>query len=324
MRSMSLVAPSMCVLALGCGPDYEPPTGTSDSSIVGGSVAHVGAWPYQAQIQYQGSAWCGGSILSERWILTAAHCVYGRSAGSFVIRVGLNNLSSPGPNVQSRGVQSLHVHPSYNGSSLSNDVALIELDNDLSFDAFVQPVQLRATDPAVNTQAIVTGWGRTGAGLPGSNLLKQATLPIQSAATCNAAGTLPATVQASTMLCAGYVGGEDGGCHGDSGGPLVVPMGFSGGWEQVGIVSWGVGYYCSSYTVFTRVSQFVGWINGITGSLPVVGDVDGSGCVDMADYNLVGTNYGSPPPLPAADLDGNGTVDYNDLLIVIQNWGSGC
>lgn len=153
----------------------------------------------------------------------------------------------------------------------------------------------------------------------------EAVLPVQSTTTCNRAGTLPLTVRAS-MLCAGFVGGERGGCHGDSGGPLVVPAGFSNGWKQIGVVSWGVGTTCDSYTVFSRVSLLAGWIRSITGPSAVVGDVNGDHCVDMTDYTAVMSDYGHsvPPADPAADLNHDGIINIFDRLVVLQNYGEGC
>lgn len=311
------------ILAVACGSDEPLGTARTDQEIVGGSVAAPGAWPFQVQIQLNGGHGCGGSLLSERFVLTAAHCVRGRSPASLSLRFGLHDQANPGPHVQTRGVSVVHVHPNYNPATLANDVAVLELDAPVPFGARIQPLNLRRTDPAVGTGAFVTGWGRTGAGAPGSPVLKEALLPIEATATCNAAGTLPLTVT-DTMLCAGYVGGEDGGCHGDSGGPLVIPVGYSGGWEQVGIVSWGVGTFCSSYTVFARISRFTAWIDGITGARPLLGDADGSGCVDQADYDFVGLHFNSSPAHPDADLNQDGVVNFADLVIVIQNWGAGC
>lgn len=207
---------------------------------------------------------------------------------------------------------------------MDNDIALLRLNTPVGFTSRVQPIAIRATDAPVNTDAFVTGWGNTSPGSGSVDVLQEAVLPVQSAATCNAGGTLPATVT-GTMVCAGFLGGESGGCHGDSGGPLVIPNGFSNGWEQIGVVSWGRGYYCNTYTVFARLSQFTGWINGYIGAPAVYGDADGNGCVDQADYQFVGSNFGTPPAVDArADLNADGIVNYTDLTIVIQNWGEGC
>ena len=154
----------------------------------------------------------------------------------------------------------------------------------------------------------------------------KALLPVRSTATCNSAGTLPLLVRDS-MVCAGYVGGDSGGCHGDSGGPLVVERDtFSGGWEQIGVVSWGVGGTCSSFTVFARLSQFAAWIGAQIGTVALYGDVDHSGCVDAADVAAVTAAFGQsvPPASPALDLNHDGVINVFDRLIILQNYGEGC
>ncbi|MEM7675091.1 MAG: DUF1986 domain-containing protein [Myxococcota bacterium] len=322
-KALSIAALLLPTIVLGCGDaQQEISYGEVSSPIVGGREAVPGSWPWQVQMVVGGSHYCGGSLLGDRWVLTAAHCVTGLPASSITLRFGVHDITSPGPAVQTRGVQTIVIHPSYTPSTGDSDVALLELDTAVTFSAEVQPVQLAAADAPVGTSAFVTGWGRTGAGAPGSDVLKEAILPVESTAVCNAAGTLSRPVTA-TMVCAGYLGGQDGGCHGDSGGPLVVPATSGSGWEQIGIVSWGVGYFCNSYTVFARVSQFTAWIEGWTGPQEVYGDATGDGCVDQDDYDFVGANYGASTPNPA-DLNDDGAINYSDILVVIQNWGSGC
>lgn len=307
----------------------EPPTaliGDSEQPIIGGDEALLGEWPWQAQLDRYGSHWCGGSVIAERWVVTAAHCVAGQLASAFDVSAGLIDRAAPGPQAQTLGVLNLIVHPDYDPVDLSNDVALMELDGDFTFDAFVQPIALSDAAAPIGQTAFVTGWGNTSPGSGSSNDLMETTLPIQSQRVCNGAGTLPLTVD-ETMVCAGFVGGEQGGCHGDSGGPLVMPSSsFSGGWQLVGTVSWGVGGTCSSYTVFGRVSEFVSWAMGHVGSTPVVGDVTGDGCVDANDHNAVMASFGQtvPPADASLDLNGDGVIDVQDRLVVLQNFGEGC
>jgi hypothetical protein len=131
------------------------------------------------------------------------------------------------------------------------------------------------------------------------------------------------------MICAGFpdgaIEGYQGVCNGDSGGPLVVPSTSGSGWEQIGVVSWGRGF-CDTYGVFSHITALRGWIVGIPGEAPIFGDANSDGCVDMADFELVNTNWGYavPPADARADLNGDGWVNDTDLLEVVQNWGSGC
>jgi secreted trypsin-like serine protease len=316
----------LCSMVCCAGPAEEGDAASSEHSVIGGSEANLGEWPWQAQLAVPGySHWCGGSLLNEEWVVTAAHCVQGRLAANFTVRMGAHQISAPDGLVQTRTVSEAHVHPSYNSNTLENDVALLHLSSAVTFSARVQPISIRTTNAPIDATAFVTGWGNTAPGSGSADVLQEAALPVRSTTTCNAAGTLPQTVYDGSMVCAGYEDGESGGCHGDSGGPLVIPNGYSNGWELIGVVSWGRGYYCNTYTVFTRLSQYTGWINGYIGGAAIYGDANGSGCVDQADYQFVGSNFGTPPAVNAsADLNRNGVVDYNDLSIVVQNWGEGC
>ena len=302
--------------------------GSDESEIVGGTEATPGDFPWQVQLQIPGYPhYCGGSIIDTDWVLTAAHCAEGLAASSFTVRAGLHRRSAPDSNVQTRGVAQVVMHPSYNPFTADNDVALLRLSAPFVFTPRVQPIQVATADPAVGTPAPVSGWGQTAASpSPSADALQKTVLPVRSTATCNAAGTLPLLVRPS-MVCAGFVTGTSGGCHGDSGGPLVAERDtFSGGWEQIGVVSWGVGGSCSSYTVFARLSVFAAWIAAQTGPVAVFGDVNGSGCVDAADEAAIIGSFGQtvPPASPALDLDQNGVVNIFDRLIVLQNFGDGC
>ena len=302
----------------------EPVVAQHEEPVIGGEDALPGEWPWQAQLSVPGySHWCGGSLLNEEWVLTAAHCASGKSPADFTVRLGVHQLSAPDGWVQTRGVVDIEI-AAYNPATGDNDIALLQLDAPVIFTSRVQPISVRTTDAPVGTAAFVTGWGNTAPGSGASDILQEAILPVEDTTTCNDAGTLSRTVT-DTMVCAGYLTGEQGGCHGDSGGPLVISGGFSNGWELIGVVSWGVGYYCSSYTVFARLSTLAAWINSIAGPQGVYGDANQDGCVDQADYDLVVTNYGTPPAVDArADLNEDGVVDYYDVLTVVQNWGEGC
>jgi hypothetical protein len=298
-----------------------------EQPIIGGAEASPGEWPWQAQLNKSGSHWCGGSLIADRWVLTAAHCVQGHNAASFQVNLGVHKRSRPNANVQTRSVSQLLVHPSYNASTGDNDVALMELSSAVSFTKFVQPIALSQTAAPVGGSAFVTGFGNFVSGSGASDTLKEAMLPIQSTATCNAPESPLSRDVTASMVCAGYLTGEDGGCHGDSGGPLVMPSSsFSNGWELVGVVSWGVGFYCNSYTVFARVSALAGWVLGEIGTPDVYGDVDADGCVDMADHDAIVAAFGQsvPPANASLDLNDDGLVNMHDRLIVLQNFGEGC
>jgi secreted trypsin-like serine protease len=304
----------------------SPDPGVAEEPIINGSAAKLGEWPWQVEITRNGSTWCGGSLLSDRWVLTAAHCVDGQTAAQLAVRAGLINHAVPGPQVQTRSVLNFQIHPDWDSAAIDNDVALIRLSSAVTFGRYVQPIDIEESEVPVGTMAFVTGWGWTTGPGAASNTLQKTSLPVVDTDECNDAGTLGLTVTDS-MVCMGYVGGDTGGCHGDSGGPLVVASGsFSNGWKQVGVVSWGVGGFCDSFTVFARLSALAPWINGVVGSPPVYGDVNGDGCVDDADHTAVMNDFGKvvPPGNPAADFDHNGQIDIQDRTVVLQNYGEGC
>jgi secreted trypsin-like serine protease len=326
-KARAALGASLAVALTGCIDSADTvATATDEEAVVGGAEALPGEYPWQAQLGVPGyDHYCGGSIIDREWILTAAHCVEGLTAADLTVKLGLHRRSAPDGNLQTRRVRRIVQHPDYSPSTLQNDVALLELTAPVTYQPRVQPIAIRATNAPVGTPAVVSGWGWTMAWGSASDALQEGVMPLESSATCNAGGTLGLTVDDATMVCAGTIGGSTGGCHGDSGGPLVVPRGFSGGYEQVGVVSWGVGGTCSSYTVFARLSAFAAWIASYTGPVVVYGDADGSGCVDTADLAAIMGAFGTTvPPGDPRDLNYDGLINVHDRLIVLQNFGEGC
>ncbi len=245
-------------------------------AIVGGTVAdkHI---PYQAAIVTGGfkpggmfaEQFCGGSILSDEWILTAAHCLEGiTSPNSIGVLVGVTNLNLVGPD-NHYVVDRVVVHPFYKATTVAYDydVALLHLAQPIKF-AVLNQGTLRAREirilsagkgalgaPAVGTEALVSGWGNTTEGGQRSVELRQLKLPVSER------GDWAIGEVTSRMLAAGWTGVPLGdACHGDSGGPLAV------GDELVGLVSFGKGCARVGYpSIYTRLSRFEPWINAQTG-----------------------------------------------------------
>ncbi len=330
VRPLPALLAASFAMTLGACTDLDPgselDTDISEAPIIGGHDATPGEYPWQVQLSVPGYAhYCGGSIIDRDWVLTAAHCVEGLTAADFTVRAGLHRRSAPDGNLQTRTVRRVVAHPDYDGWNLSSDIALLELTTPLTYQPRIQSIAIGTGNAPVGTLAPVSGWGQTAPGSASADVLQETLLPVQSAAVCNAAGTLPLTVDDGTMVCAGFVGGASGGCHGDSGGPLVAQRGFSGGYEQIGVVSWGVGGSCSSFTVFARLSTFAPWIASFTGAVIVYGDVDGSGCVNSADEAAIIAGFGlTVPSGDPRDLNYDGVINIFDRLIVLQNMGEGC
>ncbi len=277
-----------------------PAVARGDSKIVGGEAARRGAWPWQVAIYRRamqngrpaGKAYlfCGGSLISARWVLTAAHCFYSQETAQYdrtapadllvveaTTALAARTFGGGEGNGRKLRVSRIILHDQWESRSKENDIALLEL----ATPATSQPVRLalapdaarsRAMDVRVNAleaagvSATVTGWGQLRSDQPGAaTSLMQVEIPLVSQETCQQAyASMRAVIDART-LCAGLPQGGKDSCSGDSGGPMVV-RGADGGYRQVGVVSWGKGCGLPGYYgVYSRVSAYTDWIRGRTG-----------------------------------------------------------
>lgn len=137
-----------------------PNRNSNNGRIVGGQAARVGQFPYQASIIADQLSFCGGSIISKDWVLTAAHCTY--KFKSFELGFGSINYNSPAVKMTSTVAIP---HPYYDERSLFNDVSLIRLPNSLSFTTNIQPIRLPTQGQVSNTfvdyNVIASGFGLT-------------------------------------------------------------------------------------------------------------------------------------------------------------------
>jgi len=251
----------------GKGPKSVPPT-TVDSKnrIVGGTEARRGDWPFQVALLNNGRQFCGGSLIDDVHILTAAHCVAHMSSWDVArlsVALQMHTLKPLDSNAIQKKVRRLTRHKAFDSRTLYNDIAILTMDSPVSFSDAVNPVCLPTlgdTTLFTDRETVVIGWGtlREGGGQPTS--LQQVTVKVQDNSECkrrygsNAPGGI-----IDTMICAAYPGKDS--CQGDSGGPLVHQEAADGKWTQVGIVSWGIGCAQDPYPgVYTRVTSFMKWI----------------------------------------------------------------
>lgn len=250
--------------ATGIAPGTQP--GIGPGMIIGGRQAAPGRWPFQVGLLLASisdnfeAQFCGGTIVDEEFILTAAHCASLVTPHKLHILTGTQSLARGG---RRREVRAIKVHPKYDAKTLDFDVAIVQLKNKIP--------DLRRNDKAtILTRAdeaqlapngmttFVTGWGDTGTGFPTD--LREVSVPIVGRVICNKPKSYDGSVTAR-MLCAGlHQGGRDS-CQGDSGGPLLVKNAAGRFVMQAGITSWGEGCALPNfYGVYSRVAAMESWI----------------------------------------------------------------
>ncbi|XP_058402318.1 transmembrane protease serine 11B-like protein [Diceros bicornis minor] len=231
--------------------------------VKGGSSAQEGEWPWQASLKKNGQHYCGASLISERSLVTAAHCFQKtKNPRNYTVSFG----TKVNPPYMQHGVQQIIIHEDYIQGEHHDDIAVILLTEKVLFKNDVHRVCLpEATQIfAAGEGVVVTGWGALSYDGEYPVLLQKAPVKIIDTNTCNAREAYNGLVQ-DTMLCAGYMEGNIDACQGDSGGPLVYPNSRNI-WYLVGIVSWGV--ECGKINkpgVYTRVTAYRNWIASKTG-----------------------------------------------------------
>jgi len=203
---------------------------------------------------------CGGTLISDRYVLTAAHCLVGMKPADLTVRVGEFDFNDQDNSQRYDLVVSRIIrHKDYNQSNYYCDIALLQLQNQVQITREVLPVCLpEETDPFEGKEATVVGWGTLSFGGPSATILQQLTIPVWSNNECES--KIGLTVY-DVFLCAGLKdeGGHDA-CQGDSGGPLMIEN-ENKQWSIIGVVSWG--FKCAQKGIpgiYTRVSQFKQWI----------------------------------------------------------------
>ncbi len=213
-------------------------------------------WKFIVALKKDKDHFCGASLIDEKWILTAAHCLSDESGDPLLVTteytagMGSYNIND----TKDYAVKRFIVHPQYDAITTDNDIALIELKEKVSN---IPTIAYDTNNTlSTGTRTSVAGWGNMsrddGDAYPDN--LREAIVPIVDFDSCNSRTSYDGDLT-ENMICAGYMDGRKDGCQGDSGGPLIINN------TLVGIVSWGNGCGKKNYPgVYTKVQNYVKWI----------------------------------------------------------------
>nr|XP_022321539.1 fibrinolytic enzyme, isozyme C-like [Crassostrea virginica] len=249
-------------------PGREGPVYDFNTRVVGGSNTEIAKWPWQASLRYNGGHTCGAIIISPNYLLTAAHCVNGRTYALFDIEVGSSNRGSG----TVYKLSSIIEHSGYSGSSAGfpNDIAILQVQGSLVFTSTVQAANLPPSKSYNHDfhECYITGWGKIRGNqnsLP--TTLQEAMIPAITNSECatRMSGINGASIY-DQHACNFDAYASTNACQGDSGGPMACRASANDEFVVVGIASWVITGCTGSYpSVYARVAYFLDWLlsNGI-------------------------------------------------------------
>ncbi|XP_075044720.1 ovochymase-2 [Mixophyes fleayi] len=257
------------------------------SRIVGGTTAKKENHPWIASLKRDGKHFCGGTIVSNKHVLTAAHCVSDKHFElSAKVCIGEHDFTVAEPTEKIFSIKTVTKHPNFNPSRPINyDIAVLELEGHIDFDEKIQPACLPNPDDIFSTGSlcIALGWGRLKENGQLPTNLQQVALPLIDYNRClTVMESVNQRLVFDTVVCAGFPEGGKDACQGDSGGPFLCQRNH-GRWVLVGVTSWGMG--CArkwdnnwkqlprkrgSPAVFTDIQRLIQWVNANLNQEPPV------------------------------------------------------
>jgi len=239
-----------------------------DNIINGVDVKPPGKYPWQGSLQKYKRHICGGSVIGDKWFMTAAHCVKGKRPSDLTVVLGMHDKRMRYGKPKRYTTKNIFQHERYklDSGAFSNDIAIMELNEPIEMSRYVAKIDLdRAGEFDESSDCVITGWGYTRPGYNGqqghtsASVLQEAPTQIIDQERCKQmmgrSAIYPGVVCVHT--------GRNGACMGDSGGPLVCRNG-GGKYKLVGATSWGSGT-CQSKnpSMYTRVSKFISWVDNV-------------------------------------------------------------
>merc|ERR1719348_333261 len=233
--------------------------------IVGGEEATPHSYPWMAALFVDGKWFCGGTLISDEWVLTAAHCAHG--AKEMRVMLGAHNVREASEEGRIElTTTDFFTHPEYNSYNIHNDLALVHLPQKVEFGPTIQPVCLPAHSDASESfaklQAVASGWGKPSDDATTISPVLRA-VDVETITNLMCALEFPLQVNKNVICISGANGKST--CNGDSGGPLYLVT--DGVHKQIGITSFGSASGCEKgwHAAFTRPTSYLQWIETETG-----------------------------------------------------------
>ncbi|XP_042072714.1 deleted in malignant brain tumors 1 protein, partial [Haplochromis burtoni] len=220
-------------------------------SACGRAVESTESWPWQVTISHNGEFRCGGSLITNQWVLTAASCI---SHNLTEVHLGCHNQSDLSSSKMSRTLEDIICHPEFNNNTHENNICLLKLSVPVTFTDYIQPVCLASSKSTFHSGT--SSWI--------TDICENVNVPVVGNNECQCYYEGDKVIM-ENMICAGLSAGEKDSCQGNLGGQLMTKRGFE--WLQSGVVTFNDD--CARPAVFTRVSEYQNWIKDtVTGTQP--------------------------------------------------------